>query len=377
MTHATAADSAIDAIVIGGGIAGLSVVAALAGERSVLLLEREALLCSHASGHNAAIYRPLEDDSTSAWLAQRSLALLSQLLSVPVLARTGVLLVSSDSERTQKLAVRAQQQQVAHRLLDRSELQALEPSLAGGQAQSALWLTDGGVLDIHALSSGLAKVARERGAQLRTGVAVSRIETASGRVCGVTLADGTRIDAKQVVLCAGAWAAELGQRCGSQLQLTPVRRHLVQLRPGRPIAPGAPVVWRLEDELYYRPESGGLLASPCDETPWPAQSPPADPAALLTLAAKLERLSPSLAGSAVQRSWACLRTFAADRELLAGPDPDLRGLHWLCGLGGRGMSVAVAAGELVASEMLKDSGHPLRAALSPGRPAVRMRQLNN
>ncbi|MFI5309495.1 MAG: NAD(P)/FAD-dependent oxidoreductase, partial [Polyangiales bacterium] len=81
---------------------------------------------------------------------------------------------------------------------------------------------------------------------------------------------------------------------------------------------------------------------------------------------KLTRTAPQLASSRVVRSWACLRTFAPDRELVVGPDERIAGLFWLCGLGGRGMAVAPAAGELLAAGM-RGEPHPLSARLSPTR----------
>src|SRR5689334_3240578 len=45
-----------DIVVVGGGIAGVSVAAELGAERSVLLLEREARLAHHASGRSAATF---------------------------------------------------------------------------------------------------------------------------------------------------------------------------------------------------------------------------------------------------------------------------------------------------------------------------------
>jgi D-arginine dehydrogenase len=172
-------------------------------------------------------------------------------------------------------------------------------------------------------------------------------------VTGVRLANAECIGASSVVIAAGAWSAGLGRSLGLDLPLTPRRRHLVQLRNvGDTVVDAQPVVWRLEDEVYFRPESRGALASPCDETVWQAETPPSDPAALDLLAQKLERTAPALAQAEVQRAWACLRTFAPDRELVIGADPRTEGLHWLCGLGGRGMSVAPAAAELLTQELL-------------------------
>jgi glycine/D-amino acid oxidase-like deaminating enzyme len=215
------------------------------------------------------------------------------------------------------------------------------------------------------LLSGLTNLARARGAELQTAVPVSRVTHAAGRVTGVLLRDGVQLGAADVVLAAGAWNSTLGLSSGFELPLTPLRRHLVQLEAAGYAA--QPVIWRLEDELYYRPEASGVLASPCDETAWPAEAPPTDPAALVNLTEKLRRSAPQLVGARVQRAWACLRTFAVDRELVAGADPRVRGLHWLAGLGGRGMSVALAAAEVLVANLLGAGASQHTAALSPTR----------
>jgi phytoene dehydrogenase-like protein len=50
-----------------------------------------------------------------------------------------------------------------------------------------------------ALADGLARAARARGAQVRTGAEVARINASDGKVTGVVLADGEEIGARQVV----------------------------------------------------------------------------------------------------------------------------------------------------------------------------------
>ena len=360
---------AADVVVVGGGIAGLAAAVALAQTRRVVLCEAEPLLCAHASGRNAAIYRPLERDTTTATLARASFARLAELTDEPCLRRTGVVLVSRAREVTEAWLSHGREQSVACERLDGAGLVGHAPALAGGDASFGVLLADGGVLDVHAMALALSGAARARSVQLRTGVGVEQVRVAAGRVTGVALADGSQLAADTVVLAAGAWGAALGAAAGAVCPLTSVRRHLVQLALSGPVRVDrdASVIWRIDDdELYLRPESGGLLASPCDAEPAAPPVSGIEPSALELLAHKLARTAPGLSGARVQSAWACLRTFASDRELVVGPDPRVSGLCWLAGLGGRGMAVAIGAGELLAAVL--DGQQPACGAqLSPAR----------
>ena len=369
-----------DVVVIGGGIAGLSVLRALAPKRRVCLVEREAIAAGQASGRNAAIYRPLERDNTTGALARRSLALMKELSGRPLLDNCGVVLVSDSEQRCVREAQRARAQGVAHELLVGEPLVQRAPWLRGGAIQAGLWLNEGGVLDIHEIARLLEQQARASGATLMLGTGVQELLVHDGMVSGVRLDNGRSLACDHVVVAAGAWSAALGAGILAPLPLTPMRRHLVHLDlpdtqsanlngPLGSMASSHPVVWRLEEEIYVRPEGAGVLSSPCDEQPWEGdvpREPVADQAALEWLATRMRGLSPALSGAGARRNWACFRTFVPDGELVAGPDPRVPGLHWLCGLGGRGMSVGMAAGELVA-DRLCGREHPLSSVLGVAR----------
>ncbi len=73
----------------------------------------------------------------------------------------------------------------------------------------------------------------------------------------------------------------------------------------------------------------------------------------------------------VRASWAGLRTFAADRLPVIGPDAEVSSFVWFAGQGGYGIQMAPAAAQLGAALVLGSSlAPPLRsvaAAASPGR----------
>ncbi|MDH5673300.1 MAG: FAD-binding oxidoreductase [Myxococcales bacterium] len=362
---------AADLIIVGGGVAGLAAFAALAKGQRCLLLEREPMLATHASGKSAAIFRPLEADETTAALSARSRQGFAALMQDDPVRQSGLILASADDVELHNWQLRGQRQGLEAQLLAPAELRALCPMVTTGEALGGVLLPGGGVIDTHALMQALAAAGRAAGGEIRTGQGVRSLWRQGARVCGVELDDGTRLPAQQVVLAAGAWGRQLGESAGLGLPLAPARRHLVQLQLPASVAlsSAAPVLWRLDDELYLRPESGGVLASPCDQQLFEPCDPPVDARALETLADKLARTAPALAAAQVRSRWACLRTFAPDAELVVGPDPRVTGLCWFAGLGGRGMAVSVGAAEVLA-QRLAGSNSKLGAALDPARLAL-------
>ncbi len=364
-----------DAVIVGGGVAGLAAAHALlrAGVGRVQLVERERVPCAHSSGRNAAIFRHLSTTPGDLGLARRSRELLGELLGREEawLRQSGTWFVSDPvqpgGDPIEPLAALAVEQRLPHARAAGDELTARVPSLQDGPMRSGLWSPDDGVMDIHAVTQALVRSIGEAGGTLSFGVDVAAVAVEGGRVTGVRLASGERVGAGAVVIAGGAWAASLGASCGAPLPLQPKRRHLAQLETAvSKVDPGAPVVWCLGDELYYRPESGGMLVSPCDGEPWPAELPPSSPAALEVLARKLARSVPRLSDAFVRRAWACLRTFAPDGAAVVGADPRVPGLYWLAGLGGHGMTGGLAAGELLAASFT-GAFHPLKDALGVSR----------
>jgi D-arginine dehydrogenase len=342
-------------IVIGGGIAGLSLAWQLARDRRVTLLEREDFCGTHSSARNAQIWLPVDEDATTGPLALRSAELLESLLGSERewLRRTGAIVLVADDRYFDAVDRGARTADLAVRAIDAKTLSELSPVVCSDEI--AVYVEGAGVFDPNAMLRALERACRTAGVSVRTGASVRRIRV-RGRVRGVELEDGSDLAADEVVIAAGAWSASLGASAGAPLPLVPLRRHLVVLEAD-PARAGM-TVWRFGPrQVYFRPESGGVLASPCDEAPFDPCLPPSDPEALEALARELEPIAPELVDARVRTKWACLRTYAHDRELVLGPDPRVEGLAWMAGFGGRGMTVGVAAAELCA--------HAIRGGSSP------------
>lgn len=354
--------------IVGGGIAGLASAWQLSelGVRDVVLLEGESGLASHASARNAGIFLPLEESLTAVWLASRSRDLLDSRMGTSWLSTNGVSLVAAHADALEELKFTARRLSVYHERWGHEELAQKLPALSGSACREALHLPLGGILDTGLLLAKLRAWATAGGVHIHTDAHVEAVDLERSRVAGVRLRDGRRVASERVVLAAGAWAGPLGMDAGSPLMLTPRRRHLVQLRGEQLPGPETPVVWRVDEAVYYRPHAGGVLASPCDETEHEPGVPECDESVVASLQSKLQRLAPKLAASSIERSWACLRTASSDGEPAVGPDAKVKGLYWCAGLAGRGMTCGTAAGELLARVML-GLAHPLARPLAPER----------
>lgn len=348
-------------VVVGGGIAGLAVARALAADRDVVLCEREAFVGTHSSARNAQIWLPVDDDASTGALALESARAWSLRLGAGWL-RPRPAVVLTDAAGARSVLAGARAGGCAARPIERAALRALAPEVQA--ADVALEVDGAGTFEPSEMIDALARDCRERGVRVRTGVTVERVEVSSGRARGVRLAGGEALAAGEVVLAAGAWAGALGAAVGAPTTLTPLRRHLVLLEAPPPRA----MVWSFLPgaEVYWRADSGGVLASPCDEDPVEPSLPAPEPSALERLAERLGPIAPSLVDAAVRTKWACLRTYTDDRELVLGPDPRVEGLAWLAGLGGRGMTVGLAAAELCARALRGEDDRRL-AAMRPDR----------
>jgi D-arginine dehydrogenase len=356
--------AAAPVVIIGGGIAGLSVAAALGGP--ALILEQRTQAGLGATAENAGMVRRLGEDPYERALALRThdrLCALEATGQTGASWRTGALLgLCHEPEHLHDgvAHLRAAGVVVEHRR--GAALAEVAPLLRGSPLAEGWWLPDERVASASALIDLQLAAARAAGADLRTGQSVRALDVAAGRVAGVWIdapAGPRRVAADAVVLAAGAWCAGLAAAAGLARHLIPVRRTLLLSAGGPPPPAGHPWVWIDDLGLYARPEGEGWLLSGCDErVDWPAGAESAGEAALWAQALTADKARawlPGLGAPSWRTGWSGLRTFAPDRRPMLGPDPALPGLHWCAGLGGFGVSCGLAAGEAVAAWLRGDS----------------------
>lgn len=214
--------SDVEVAVIGAGFAGASIAAALAraGVMSGLVLERESLPGTHASGRNAAMAGQLEFDPILFKLAVDGVRRLcaKTVAGRPMIAQTGGLYPMHGNEDRAGCLTQLHQQGAPCEFLRADEARRRFPFLNGFDFGHAFFCATDGVVDIHALLSDLLSEARNGGFDTITDCAVEDLLLEGCVVRGLRTQRG-EIRAHFVVDATGAWAGILAghrllSRCG-------------------------------------------------------------------------------------------------------------------------------------------------------------------
>ena len=360
-----------DVLIVGGGVAGLSLAAALSGHRRVTVLEAEDAIGHHSSGRSATFSHFGIGNEIVRGLTAASRAFFQKppagFSEVPV-ARTATALFVATEKMLPTLDT-LEQVMRPHapgiRPVGEAEMRVLFPPLRTGRGAVTAGLVDadGLRLDADSLLQGYARAIRSSGGKVLTGQRVAAVDAEGGGWTLVT-ESGARHSATILVNAAGAWADGFAHMAGvAPLGLRPLRRTIIIVDPpeGADVA-AWPFVKTVVDDFYILPEGGRLAASPVDEVPDdPCDAQPEDYDIALA-AWKVEEYT-TLSVPRVQHRWAGLRTFTSDRTPVAGFDPIVPGFFWLAGQGGFGLQTAPAIAEAAASLLLSTAWPEQLAAL--------------
>jgi len=355
-----------DVIIIGGGIAGMSLAARLAGNRDVILLEAEDQFAYHSTGRSAAMFVINYGPPVIRKLNRLSEDFLRNhdgFSDTLLLSPRGQLIIDfgDDSENFEAYIDGS----VGLEFISSTEAVSLVPILDEGQVKRALYEVDASEIDVHQLFSSFQRQARHLGASLKSRHPVKAItRTAS---CWQVSAGDEIFEAPIVVNAAGAWADQIAAMAGiAPCQITPKRRSAV-LIPGPEGSSSWPMFVPAAENWYAKPDAGRLMVSPADQDPvHPHDAFPDD----MVLAEGIDRFckKTTIEVNRVERSWAGLRCFAPDHDPVAGFDPDHEGFFWLAGQGGYGIQTSPALSEFAAASIIGDDVNTeLATALSPAR----------
>ena len=356
------ASAEFDAVIVGAGIAGASVAHALAPHAKVLLLEREAQPGMHSTGRSAAMFMESYGPPQVRALTRASRAFYEApppgFADAAILAPRGALYAAWQGQEAALDGLHASLSATGSVVarIDADECLRRVPVLRSEGLLGGVFEVDAMDIDVHALHQGFLRGAKRAGAVAWTDAELARADNAGG-TWQLVLADGRRCSARTLIDAAGAWADEVARRCGvAPLGIQPKRRSAftfaapadLDIRPW-------PTVCNVQESWYIKPDAGQLLGSPANADPVPAHDVVPEELDIATGIAAIEA-DTTLTIRRPARTWAGLRSFAPDGELVIGWDAHRPAFFWIAGQGGYGIQSAAGASQLAAALWL---GAPL------------------
>jgi dimethylglycine dehydrogenase len=345
------------AVVIGGGVVGCSVLyhLARAGWTDVLLIERSELT-SGSSWHAAGGFHTLNGDPNVAKLQAYTVQLYKELEELSgqssSLHLTGGVMLADSPERMDFLRLahaKGRYLGMDTELITPSEAKAMFPLMDESHFVGAMWDPVEGHLDPSGTTHAYAKAARKLGAEIELRNRVVELTQAPDGTWTIVTENGS-IAAAHVVNCGGLWAREVGRMAGLELPILAME-HMYLLTEAMPeveefnARTGREMVGVLDfkGEIYTRQERNGILLGTYEKDcrPWsPVETPWSFGHELL--APDLDRIAPSLeigfkhfpgiANAGIKQVINGPFTFAPDGNPLVGPVQGLTNYWVACGV---------------------------------------------
>ena len=357
-----------DAIVVGGGIVGMSIGyhLACAGAKALLIDRADP---GRATDAGAGILAPETNSrDAEAWFTFAEAAVgyypeLIQRLSGEQAGETGYdvcgqLIVAATADEDAPFA------EARRRVFERQrrrgtpppedlrevtldEARALFPPLA--PTRGALYFRHAARVDGRLLTTALRRAALARGLIIEQ-ASVERLAIQSGAAAGV-IAGGARYAADSVALATGAWSQSFAEQIGARIPIEPQRGQIIHLSlPG--VETGQwPVVMGFHGHYMVAWPDNRVVVGATRET-GAGFAPHTTAAGVREVLDEALRVAPGLATAEVREIRIGLRPASPDGLPLLGAAPAARNLYLAAGHGPTGLQLGPYSGKLVADLML-------------------------
>jgi L-2-hydroxyglutarate oxidase len=234
------ADDSYDVIVIGAGLVGLATAMALLAQRpgvQLAVLEKEASVGTHQSGHNSGVihaglyYQPGSLKARFCTAGRLAMMEFAERHQIPY-RQTGKLVVATregELPRLASLAERGRANGLAVREIGAAEIAEIEPAVRGIRA---LHIPESGVIDYRLVAAAYADTVRRRGGQVRFGHGLRGLARTGGGWLADT--DAGPVRAGLVIACAGLQADRIAALTGQgsgEYRIVPFRGDYYTFRP--------------------------------------------------------------------------------------------------------------------------------------------------
>jgi glycine oxidase len=335
-----------DVIVVGAGLIGLACAEAAAREGlrvRIIGEDRPGTASEAAAGILAPSIehgREVSAAAHSAAIAARDLypsyvASLAERTGINVpLNRLGILELAQSDAEAERLH-RAKPPSATW--LNQRELSSFEPAL-GHALGAALHPDDGAVDNVILLAALRAAVASTRLIEVKAGRV--RAVQLVGEMPAIITDDGTRHAARDLVLAAGAWVAELAG-LPRVLPVEPLRGQMISYR----LSPVRHVVYGASGYLVPRADGRILVGATMERVGFATGT---TDEGIIEMERAGAAICPALAGTPRLAAWSGLRPVTPDLLPIIGRDPDHPHLLYACGHSRNGVLLAPLTGAAMA-----------------------------
>ena len=357
-----------DAIVVGGGIVGMSTAYHLvrAGVETVLIDRADAgratdagagILSPETNTRDPDIWFDLAVDAVDYYPTLMDNLLADQADDVGY-SRCGALVVAMADDDV--AAFEATQQHIIDRRDQRSqprpdELHTMSPVEAGelmpplGDIAGAIWNANACRVDGRLLNRALRRAAEHRGLTVIDG-SVDELILGRGKVTGVRCA-GEPVHAGATAIAGGAWSSTFGDQIGVDIPIEPQRGQIIHVDlPGTDTSTW-PIISALGAQYMVPwPDSRIVVGASRETGSGFATGTTVD--GVHEVLGEALRVAPGLKQGHIREVRVGLRPVAADSMPVLGDVGGVSGVHLATGHGPTGLTLGPYSGHLVAQQML-------------------------
>ena len=364
------------AVIIGGGIIGMSTLYHLAHRGVPAVLIERKRIASGTTWHAAGIVGQLRDSTAQTELGKYTARLFRDLEEETGQGtgykQNGTINISlSDVRHEQLLRTHdhATRMGIPSQMLSPEEVSGHWPALVIDDVQSGLFVPSNGQVNPLDVTIALSKGARQKGAQVFEGTKVERLEIRDAKVVGVVTDKGT-IATGQVVIAGGMWSHLFGKSHGITVPLHAAEHFYVVTEPVEGLPSTQPILNIMEERNYWKEDAGKILVGGFEAQgkAWAKDGIPDDfefdqlPFDMDHVEEDLMRMfarMPLLENMGIQTFFNGPESFTPDGRPYIGPAPEVQGVFLATGMNSNGILNSGGTGLTMAEWMI--DGMPSRS----------------
>jgi D-amino-acid dehydrogenase len=222
-------------------------------------------------------------------------------------------------------------------------------------------------VDGRLLNQALRAAAEHRGLLTRRGTA-ERLILQGRDVTGV-IVEGESLTAGTVVIAGGAWSQAFGDQLGVEIPVAPQRGQIIHLGVAETDTASWPMISAFHGH-YMVPWADHRVVVGATRETGSGFRPTTTAAGVREVLSEALRVAPGLASADIRDIRVGLRPYSADTMPVLGPVPGTRGVHLATGHGPTGLTLGPYSGKVIADLLLGRSPTADISAFGVGRFAV-------